>query len=70
MTDTTIFVPEIHCEHCQHAIEGAVRPLPGVERADVDIAGKVVHVAYREPATPESLREAIEEQGYDVASMS
>ena len=69
MSEAAISVPEISCEHCQQAIEGALSEVPGVERAAVDIPGKVVHVAYRDPATPEALREAIEAQGYDVASI-
>ena len=70
MTETTISVPDISCDHCQKTIEGALRPLPGVERADVDVATKVVRVAFAEPATLEAVREAIEAQGYDVASVA
>jgi copper chaperone len=69
MTDVTIRVPDIHCDNCQLAIEGALRPLAGVARADVDVATKQVRVSFEEPATPGALRTAIEEQGYDVASM-
>jgi copper chaperone CopZ len=70
MNEITVSVPEMHCEACQASIEGALRPLEGVERVDVDLVAKVVRVAYREPASPEALSQAIEEQGYDVASIS
>ena len=30
MPTLTVFVPEIHCDHCKHSIEGALAPLPGL----------------------------------------
>jgi copper chaperone len=67
MTTETITVPEIHCGHCKTSIEGALRPLDGVERALVDVGARTVTVAY-DPALidPARLRAAIEEQGYEV----
>ena len=32
MTETTLSVPEIHCDHCKMSIEGAVGALDGVDR--------------------------------------
>ena len=32
MTETTLSVPEIHCDHCKMSIEGAVGALDGVSR--------------------------------------
>lgn len=63
----TIAVPEIHCEHCQSSIEGALAPLDGVRRARVDIAARTVSVDY-DPATIDrgTLVATIEEQGYEV----
>jgi copper chaperone CopZ len=69
MTETMIAVPEISCEQCKNAIEGALRPLPGVTRADVDVAAKTVHVTLDDPATLEMVRQTIEEQGYQVPNM-
>jgi copper chaperone len=67
MTTMTIIVPEIHCDHCKHAIEGALAPLPGVVSARVDIAARTVTVAVDETVTDRAgLVAAIEEQGYDV----
>jgi copper chaperone len=68
MTTTTIFsVPEVHCGHCKSALEGALAPAGGVEKADVDIAGKTVTVSYDadEIGAP-VLIDIIEGQGYDV----
>ncbi len=67
MTTRAIIVPEITCEHCKTAIEGALNPLGGVERAVVDIAARRVTVDYDDAVIdPETLVEAIEEQGYEV----
>lgn len=63
-----ISVPGISCAHCKSSIEGTLQPLAGVERAEVNIATKTVEVAYSEPTTLEAITEAIEDQGYDVAS--
>lgn len=68
MTLTRLAVPDVSCEHCERAIEGALTPLAGVRRVDVDVVGKVVAVEHDPRATPvEHLAGAIEEQGYSVA---
>jgi copper chaperone CopZ len=67
VTDAAIFVPEISCDTCKNAIEGALRPLPGVNAADVDVAARQVHVSYDDAVTTRvALEAAIEAQGYEV----
>jgi len=67
MTTMTISVPEIHCDHCKHSIEGALAPLPGVASARVDVEARTVTVEVDERVTDRSrLVAAIEDQGYDV----
>lgn len=68
MTATeTITVPEITCGHCKSAIEGALDPLEGVERAAVDVDAKQVTVTYDDTVTDRArLLAAIEDQGYEV----
>ena len=67
MTTMTITVPEIHCDHCKHSIEGALAPLPGVASARVDVNARTVTVEVDERVTDRGrLVAAIEEQGYDV----
>ena len=66
MTEKTLSVPEIHCDHCKMSIEGAVASVPGVQRATVDIDKATVSVAFDDPATVEAIVGAIEEQGYAV----
>ena len=67
MTTMTISVPEIHCDHCKHSIEGALAPLPGVASARVDVNARMVTVEVDEMLTDRGrLVAGIEEQGYDV----
>jgi copper chaperone len=67
MTTMTIGVPEIHCDHCKHSIEGALAPLPGVASARVDVEARTVTVEVDESLTDRGrLVAAIEDQGYDV----
>jgi copper chaperone len=67
VTTETISVPEIHCGHCKTSIEGALQPLEGVARAEVDITARHVTVDFdpRRVARDEIVR-AIEDQGYEV----
>lgn len=67
MTTETISVPEIHCDHCKHSIEGALSPLEGVGEATVDIPARQVTVAYdADVISRDVLIQAIEDQGYEV----
>jgi copper chaperone len=63
---TIYSVPGISCEHCRVAITGEVSQVAGVGTVDVDLAAKRVTVTGGgfDDAT---VREAIDEAGYDVA---
>ncbi len=67
MTETTLKVTGMTCNHCLQAVEGALTELTGVERAVVDLKANNVAVQYDESAvTVAQMTEAIEDQGYDV----
>ena len=60
--------PDISCEHCQHAIEGALGTLAGVRSVDVDIPTKTVHLSYDpEQVTLAKIEEVLDDTGYTVA---
>ena len=68
MESTTLIAPDISCEHCQHAIEGAVGKLEGVSQVKVDIRAKAVHIDYDpEIVTLAKIEEVLDETGYPVA---
>ena len=66
MTEKTLSVPEIHCDHCKMSIEGAVGALDGVSSAEVNVEERTVNVAFDAPASLDGIVGAIEDQGYDV----
>ena len=67
MTTRTYSVPGISCGHCKSAIEGELAPLDGVESALVDIDAKTVTVVGE--ITEADVRAAVDEAGYEVASV-
>ncbi len=68
MESTTLVAPDISCEHCQRAIEGAVGKLAGVSNVKVDIPTKTVHVTYDpQEVTLPKIEEALDDIGYTVA---
>jgi copper chaperone len=67
MTQVSLQVPEVHCDHCKASIEGAVSQLPGIETVDVAISEASVSVEYDEDTIDlEQIKSTIEEQGYAV----
>ena len=68
MTTRTYSVPGISCGHCKNAIEGELTPLDSVESALVDIDAKTVTVVGE--ITESDVRAAVDEAGYEVASVN
>lgn len=65
MQTVTIHVEGMSCNHCVNSVEGAVSKLGA--SAKVDLSAKNVTVTYDESKVSEgAIKEAIEEQGYDV----
>lgn len=63
----TFSVPDVHCEHCDRAITGALASLEGVREARVDLEAKEVSVDFDEGSVDrEKVIAAIEEEGYPV----
>ncbi len=68
MESTTLIAPDISCEHCQHAIEGAVGKLAGVSEVTVDIPTRVIHLTYNpQGITLAKIEEVLDDVGYTVA---
>ncbi len=60
-------VEGMSCSHCENSVKKAVGGLVGVSSVEVDLAGKTVTVDYdTEKVKVEEMKEAIEDQGYDV----
>lgn len=66
MISTILNVEGMSCSHCVNAVEKAVGALEGVAQVKVDLDAKKVTVDHDEKVTLESIKNAIEDQGYDV----
>jgi copper chaperone len=65
MNTVTLQVEGMSCGHCVNSVEGALNKLGASGK--VDLANKSVTVDFDETkVTLEALKEAIEDQGYDV----
>lgn len=64
MSQMTLKVEGMSCNHCKAAVEKALKNVAGVEAAEVDLAKKEVVVTGAAPR--EALVEAIEDAGYEV----
>lgn len=68
MESTTLVAPDISCEHCQHAIEGALGKVEGVNTVKVDISTKTVSIDYdSQHVTLAQIEEVLDDVGYTVA---
>ncbi|RED66272.1 copper chaperone CopZ [Cohnella lupini] len=65
MSNVTLNVQGMSCGHCVNSVEGAVNNLGA--KAKVDLPTGSVSIEYDEDkVTLVAIREAIEDQGYDV----
>ncbi|MEK3912327.1 copper ion binding protein [Paenibacillus sp. FSL H7-0331] len=65
MRKQTLQVEGMSCQHCVISIEGALKEIGAAGK--VNLASGTVDVAYEENRVSiEAVKEAIEEQGYDV----
>ena len=55
------------CQHCVHAVKGAVAALTGVDKVEVSLEKKRATVDFDPGVTNlQAIKTAIEEQGYSV----
>jgi copper chaperone CopZ len=71
MTRVTLTVPEISCEHCEHAITEALQPVAGVSSVQVDIPARLVQLEFDEAQLSlERVKEILADEDYPVAAVS
>jgi len=63
---TTIHVPGVTCAGCQETIESALRTVPGVNDARVELGRKVVEVDHDLSVTPTILVDTVARAGYQA----
>ena len=63
----TLNVEGMSCMHCENAVKKAVGAVDGVDSVEVDLKGKKVTVEFEtDKTTLDAVKNAIEDQGYDV----
>lgn len=63
----TLTVEGMSCGHCKNAVEKAVRGLPGVMAAEVDLAAKRLAVEYDASKNSlDDIKKAVDDAGYKV----
>lgn len=68
MQTITLDVKGMTCGHCKAAVNGALSDLDGVQKVDVNLETGKVNVEFdSSKVSLEQMKEAVEEQGYDVA---
>lgn len=64
---TTLKVSGMTCGHCEKAVKNALEDLSGVSGVEVHLDTGHVDVTYdKSEVTIEAMKEAVEDQGYDV----
>lgn len=68
MQTKTLDVKGMTCGHCKMSVEGALENLEGISTVEVDLNAGKVEVIYDESKVSfDKMKEAVEDQGYDVA---
>jgi len=66
---TTLNVEGMSCSHCENSVKKSVGALNGVENVIVDLKTKKVTVEYDfEKVSIKTIKDTIEDQGYEVQS--
>ena len=69
MGQKTLDVQGMTCGHCKMSVEGALNELDGVSAAEVNLKSGKVDVTFDESkVNVDTLKEAVEDQGYDVTA--
>lgn len=66
MSELVLNVEGMSCSHCEQSVKNAVFEIAGVSDVKVSLADKQVTVEHDGSVPERSVRDAIEEIGYDV----
>ena len=68
MTETTVIVAGMTCEHCVRAVKAEVSKVAGVNDVGVDLASGRVTIQSSGELDRAAVTEAVQKAGYEVAS--
>ena len=70
MSNVTLNVPDISCEHCERTITNTLQPVNGVRSVQVDIPARQVRVDYDESqVSVDKMKDLLQEEDYPVESV-
>ncbi len=67
MASTTLKVQGMTCNHCVMRVQKALKAVPGVQDAQVDLRKAEATVSHEATVTKETLAAAVAEAGYKTA---
>jgi copper chaperone len=71
MSNVTLNVPDISCEHCERTITNTLQPVDGVRSVRVDIPARQVRVEYDEAqVSVDTMKALLQEEDYPVESVA
>ena len=71
MAQATLVVPDISCEHCEHAITSALNPVAGIRSVRVNIPERLVQLDYDEATVSiDQVKEILAEEDYPVEAVA
>jgi copper chaperone len=71
MSNVTLNVPDISCEHCERTITNTLQPVNGVRSVQVDIPARQVRVDYDESqVSVDKMKDLLQEEDYPVESVA
>ena len=62
-------VEGMKCMHCKASVEKALKAVPGVTDAEVDLEAKTARIVLQEDVDDGILMEAVKEKGFDPIQM-
>jgi copper chaperone CopZ len=63
---TTVNIEGMSCEHCVKHVKEALEGVAGVKSAAVNLKGKSALVEHGDEVSPDALKAAVVEAGYEV----
>jgi Cu+-exporting ATPase len=67
MNQQTLQIAGMSCAACQHHVERALRSVPGVESASVNLLANTAHIVSEQPLETKPLIAAVRHAGYDAS---
>jgi copper chaperone len=67
MAKKTLNIKGMTCDHCKSAVTGALNKLEGVSNTEINLSEGIADVTYDDSkVSVDQMKEAVEDQGYDV----